>query len=152
MQTLQIQPLQADLTPFVPLVTDGLPHTVSLQILGDVTGVNSFWHVAGTIFYNIDPSSSHTTGTVKTSFETLLGTGLVPQIDIRNGTNGDVLVEVSYAAELRSVGQLTTSEGVIPISTVRNIAFSNMYVNKVENVATFFNPRIVSLLSFSVQF
>ncbi|TCD66018.1 hypothetical protein EIP91_001918 [Steccherinum ochraceum] len=55
-----------DLTPFVPILTDGNPHNISLDVVSaeDDHAINQNWFVSGNLQVVLDPSNKPTTGKI----------------------------------------------------------------------------------------
>ena len=59
-----------DLTPFVPVLTDGQPHTISLDVVSaeDDHTINQNWFVSGLLQVVTDPSGKETITRVTGAF------------------------------------------------------------------------------------
>ena len=55
-----------DLTPFVPILTDGQPHNISLDVVSaeDDHAINQNWFVSGNLQVMLDSSNKPTTGKI----------------------------------------------------------------------------------------
>jgi hypothetical protein len=55
-----------DITPFIPLLTDGAPHTFILNVLGmgDNFTTTQNWFIDAALFLKLDQSGKPTTGTI----------------------------------------------------------------------------------------
>jgi hypothetical protein len=122
-QTLHLLPFRIDVTPFIPLLTDGKPHTISIGMNGDDV-INSFWVVYGTLLYTVDEGTDVVTGKVTSSFKTHIGSGLRPKVD--SHTNGTVtVVNVAYRADWAAEAVLETSAGSVNVYSSGEISFDN---------------------------
>ena len=57
-----IRPYLLDLTPFAATLTDGLPHTVTVGVLGTQLASGDFWAIAANLLVTRDPRGAHTRG------------------------------------------------------------------------------------------
>ena len=70
-QTFDLREHEIDITPFLPLLCDGKPHTLEIQVRGwslqdgimKLSKTEAFWVVTGKIFLFLDQSGFVTTGT-----------------------------------------------------------------------------------------
>lgn len=99
-----------DLTPFVPVLTDGQPHNISLDVLSaeDDHTINQNWFVSGNLQVVTDPSGKPTTGKITVHdaplFAETTTTGNV-------GTNGDVNITVSATRNIHIEAEITSGSG-----------------------------------------
>ncbi|OJT07842.1 Peptide-N4-(N-acetyl-beta-glucosaminyl)asparagine amidase A [Trametes pubescens] len=114
-----------DLTPFVPILTDGNPHNISLDVVSaeDDHAINQNWFVSGNLQVVTDPSSKPTTGKITkyeaSPFAVSTTTGSV-------GANGDVNVTVSATRSLHIEAEITSGSGkTTHVVWSQNHAFSN---------------------------
>lgn len=99
-----------DLTPFVPILTDGQPHTFSMDVVSaeaDHT-INQNWFLSGNLQIVTDSSSRPTTGKITkyiaSPFAVTSTTGSV-------GANGDVNVTVSATRNIHIESEFTSGSG-----------------------------------------
>ena len=57
-----IRPYDLDLTPFAATLTDGLPHTVTIGVLGTQLASGDFWATAANLLVDRDPDGATTRG------------------------------------------------------------------------------------------
>lgn len=114
-----------DLTPFVPILTDGNPHNISLDVVSaeDDHAINQNWFVSGNLQVVTDPSGKPTTGKITkyeaSPFPVSTTTGSV-------GANGDVNVTVSATRSLHIEAEITSGSGkTTHVVWSQNHAFSN---------------------------
>ena len=127
---------EIDITPFLPLLSDGQPHTLEVQVVGvddDGRGnghftaaIESNWVVTGKVFVWLDHHRNATTGTLPTI------SAPEPSIALfsarKQGLNGTVesleySIEVTRYINVQST--LTTSTGSKLITWTQNLTFSN---------------------------
>lgn len=99
-----------DLTPFVPVLTDGQPHNISLDVVSaeDDHTINQNWFVSGLLQVVTDPSGKPTTGKI-----THYDAPLFAETDTTGsvGTNGDVNVTVSASRKIHIEAEVTSGSG-----------------------------------------
>ncbi len=99
-----------DLTPFVPVLTDGNPHNLSIDVVSAESDhtINQNWFVSGSLQVKTDPSSKPTTGKITvydaSPFAVTSTTGSV-------GTNGDVNVTVQATRNIHIESEFTSGSG-----------------------------------------
>ncbi|CDO72908.1 hypothetical protein BN946_scf185002.g93 [Trametes cinnabarina] len=99
-----------DLTPFVPVLTDGKPHNISIDVVSaeDDHAINENWFVSGNLQVITDSSSRPTTGKITkydvSPFAVSKTTGSV-------GDNGDVNVTVSATRNIHIEAEITSGSG-----------------------------------------
>ena len=122
-QTLHLLPFRLDLTPFIPLLTDGQSHTIDIGINGDDV-TNGWWTVFGNILYTVDEGMQVVTGKVTQIFRTEDGSGLRPNVNVYQ--NGTVTVTtVTYRAIWSAESVLSTSNGPTEVYSSGEFSFSN---------------------------
>ncbi|KAI0647264.1 peptide N-acetyl-beta-D-glucosaminyl asparaginase amidase A-domain-containing protein [Trametes meyenii] len=114
-----------DLTPFVPILTDGNPHNISLDVVSaeDSHAINQNWFVSGNLQVVTDPSGKPTTGKITkyeaSPFAVANTTGSV-------GDNGDVNVTVSASRSIHVEAEITSGSGkTTHVVWSQNLEFSN---------------------------
>ncbi|EFQ89378.1 hypothetical protein PTT_14360 [Pyrenophora teres f. teres 0-1] len=133
-----LQEDEIDITPFVPLLSDGQPHTFEIQVVGidnDGSGMGTFttavgsnWVVTGKVFLWLDDSEGPTTGTIPAM------SAPVSSIALQSTTyqvgNGSQITVLDYSIEvLRSVhieSTIYTSTGSKTSVWSQNVTFSNV--------------------------
>ncbi|KAI0082802.1 hypothetical protein K474DRAFT_29725 [Panus rudis PR-1116 ss-1] len=99
-----------DLTPFVPVLTDGKPHNLSIDVVSAETdhAINQNWFVSGNLQVITDPSSKPTTGNITVydvePFAKTSTTGVV-------APNGDTNFTVSATRSVHIESQFTSGSG-----------------------------------------
>lgn len=63
-QAFDLLEQEIDITPWLGVLCDGKPHTLSIEVVGqsDKTGVNDFWYVSGKVFLWLAAPGSITSG------------------------------------------------------------------------------------------
>ncbi|KAL7283571.1 LOW QUALITY PROTEIN: hypothetical protein ACG7TL_003006 [Trametes sanguinea] len=114
-----------DLTPFVPVLTDGNPHNISLDVVSaeEDHAINQNWFVSGNLQVVTDSSSRPTTGKITkydaSPFAVSTTTGSV-------GDNGDVNVTVSATRNIHIEAEITSGSGkTTHVVWSQNLEFSN---------------------------
>ncbi|KIP09482.1 hypothetical protein PHLGIDRAFT_116276 [Phlebiopsis gigantea 11061_1 CR5-6] len=99
-----------DVTPFVPLLTDGKPHNFTLDVVSAETDhvINQNWFVSGLLQVVTDPSGKPTTGKINvynaSPFAVTSTTGSVAD-------NGDVVVTVSATRDIHIESTIVSGSG-----------------------------------------
>ncbi|TBU49086.1 peptide N-acetyl-beta-D-glucosaminyl asparaginase amidase A-domain-containing protein [Dichomitus squalens] len=114
-----------DLTPFVPVLTDGQPHNISLDVVSaeDDHTINQNWFVSGSLQVVTDPSGKPTTGKITRydadDFAVTNTTGSV-------GANGDVNVTVAATRNIHIEAEITSGSGqTTHVVWSQNLEYSN---------------------------
>lgn len=114
-----------DLTPFVPVLTDGQPHTIGLDVVSaeDDHAINQNWFVSGNLQVVTDPSGKPTTGKITKydagDFAVTTTTGSV-------GANGDVNVTVAATRSVHIEAEITSGSGkTTHVVWSQSLAYSN---------------------------
>ncbi|KZT32653.1 hypothetical protein SISSUDRAFT_1066759 [Sistotremastrum suecicum HHB10207 ss-3] len=99
-----------DLTPFIPTLTDGKAHTISLDVISAESdqSINQNWFVSGLVQVNTDSSSRPTTGKI-----TVLQAPALPTSKVTGsvGSNGDVNITVTASHSIHIEAQITSGSG-----------------------------------------
>ena len=129
-----------DLTPFVPVLTDGQPHNISLDVVSaeDDHTINQNWFVSGSLQVVTDPSGKPTTGKITQynadDFAVTSTTGSV-------GDNGDVNVTVAATRNIHIEAEITSGSGeTTHVVWSQSLQYSNTQ-NFLDN--TFVQVRMV---------
>jgi len=115
-----------DLTPFVPLLTDGQPHTFTIDVASaeaDKTILQN-WFVSGSLQVITDSSSKRTTGKITSySAEPFAVTSTTGSV----GANGDISITVKASRQINITAEILSGSGKL-----NNVAFSQNleYVNQ----------------------
>ncbi|EJD44080.1 hypothetical protein AURDEDRAFT_88290 [Auricularia subglabra TFB-10046 SS5] len=114
-----------DLTPFIPVLTDGVSHNVSIDVISAETdhAIDQNWFVSGNIQVFLDYSSKPTTGRMISydaePFPVTSTTGVV-------AANGDVNVTVSGTRSLLIVSEIKAGSGTTTlVKWAQNMTFTN---------------------------
>ena len=110
-------PQVIDLTPFVGTLTDGAPHTISLQVAHD----GYYWGIGGDLLLYRDPVLAHTTGAL-TSHSITPSAGESYGENV--GSNGGVFT-TSASRHVSSSGYVDTSAGRIATTVDQTFGFAN---------------------------
>ena len=120
-----------DLTPFVPILTDGNPHAISLDVASaeDNHTINQNWFLSAALQVFTDTSSNPTTGKmIQYSVEPFSQTTTVGTV----GENGDLNVTVSATRQVYIESTITSGSGQInSVVWVQNLEYKNVqtYLN-----------------------
>ncbi|KAJ3492353.1 hypothetical protein NLI96_g19 [Meripilus lineatus] len=107
---LDIPNYYLDLTPFIPILADGNPHTISLDVSSAESdhAINQNWFVSGNLQVLLDSSSLPTTGTIKTidvqPFAVTTTTGTI-------AANGDTVFTVTASRKIRVESEIISGSG-----------------------------------------
>ncbi|GJE90902.1 peptide N-acetyl-beta-D-glucosaminyl asparaginase amidase A-domain-containing protein [Phanerochaete sordida] len=124
-----------DVTPFVPLLTDGQPHNFSLDVVSAESdhAINQNWFVSGLLQVVTDPSGKPTTGKMNVyqgaPFAQTSTTGSV-------GANGDVNVTVKATRNIRIESTIVSGSG-----KVNNVVFTQAL--SYSNTQSFLNDTFI---------
>jgi hypothetical protein len=100
----------SDLTPFVPLLTDGKPHTFTIDVASAETdkAILSNWFVSGVLQVITDSSSKPTTGKITSysaePFAVSSTTGSVSD-------NGDISITVKASRQIHITADIVSGSG-----------------------------------------
>ncbi|KZT09543.1 uncharacterized protein LAESUDRAFT_722507 [Laetiporus sulphureus 93-53] len=128
-----------DLTPFVPVLTDGRSHNISVAVVSAESdhAINDNWYVSGNLQVVLDSSSERTTGNITVydvqPYAETSTTGIV-------GSNGDVKVTVSATRNIQIEADILSGSGVYThVVWSQNLKYQNTqyYLDDfyVQNVA-----------------
>jgi len=132
-----------DLTPFVPVLTDGQPHNISIDVVSAETNhtINDNWYVSGNLQVVTDSSSSPTTGNITVyNVEPYAETSTTGTI----GDNGDLTVTVTAKHSIQIQSEFTSGSGQhTSVIWTQDLEYSNtqyyldnLLVNNVAQTAT----------------
>lgn len=158
---------EIDITPFIPLINDGKPHTFEIQVVGiddDGSGTGTFttaigsnWVVTGKVFAWLNTGNMSVTGTGPTS-------GSTSSIELHStktqSTNSSGVAALDYSIQVsRSVyieSTLHTSEGPKTVTWSQNLTFSNTGTlsnqGNDQNVKQFTSGKQAALTGYSRDF
>ncbi|KAK0719572.1 peptide N-acetyl-beta-D-glucosaminyl asparaginase amidase A-domain-containing protein [Lasiosphaeris hirsuta] len=127
---------EIDITPFLPLLCDGKPHTFTIRIAGinDVDAsavalterVDESWYVTGKIFVWLDDAGSITTGgkpTIQAAPPVLTITRSILQT--ANGTNETLNYDTGVRRGLLISARVVTQRGADTVSWSQTLAYTN---------------------------
>jgi Peptide N-acetyl-beta-D-glucosaminyl asparaginase amidase A len=123
-------PQTVDLTPYVGLLTDGQPHTISLRVAHD----GYYWGIAGDLLLYRDPALAQTTGAVTSRS---IGPTANESYQEKVGSNSGVFTTTASRHIVVS-GYVDTSAGRITTTVDQTFGFQNKQeldlVNFLENL------------------
>jgi hypothetical protein len=115
-----------DLTPFVPILTDGNPHTISLDVVSAEKNstINQNWFLSAALQVFTDTSSNPTTGKMtQYSVEPFSKTTTAGSV----GKNGDLNVSVTAVRQLRIESTIVSGSGMVnDVVWVQNLEYNNV--------------------------
>ncbi|RMZ66052.1 peptide-N4-(N-acetyl-beta-glucosaminyl)asparagine amidase A [Pyrenophora seminiperda CCB06] len=130
-----LQEDEIDITPFVPLLSDGQPHTFEIQVVGidnDGSGTGTFtttvgsnWVVTGKVFIWLDDSEGPTTGTIPTI--SAPASSIALQSTVHQAGNGSTILDYSIrvSRNVHIESTIHTSTGSKTSVWSQNATFSN---------------------------
>lgn len=123
-RVLSYLPYRVDLTPFAGVLSDGMPHTVSLAVTS--AGATIDFDVAGTLLVYRDAGTAQVTGQVTRNTLPSLFTPIVTSTLQRNAS-GEVtgIVQTTSTHQYEVDGYIDTSRGRIRSYISRALAFKN---------------------------
>jgi hypothetical protein len=123
-------PQTVDLTPYVGLLTDGQPHTISLRVAHD----GNYWGIAVDLLLYRDPALAQTTGTVTSRS---IGPTADESYQENVGSNSGVFTTTA-SRHVAVSGYVDTSAGRITTTVDQTFGFQNKQelnlVNFLENL------------------
>ena len=130
-----------DLTPFVPVLTDGQPHNISLDVVSaeaDHT-INQNWFVSANLQVVTDPSGKPTTGKItRYDAQPFAETSITGSV----GDNGDVNVTVAATRNIHIESEITSGSGkTTHVVWTQSLQYSNTqnYLDN-TNIQVSLNP------------
>jgi hypothetical protein len=124
-QTLNFVPFRVDLTPFVSVLDDGQPHTVSVRVVtGDPSFQNSsqYFASAANLLLFVDAGSVVVTGGLKQAADS----GVHPVVQVTASSDGTQFTfDVRSRHSLVSRGYANTSHGLVSSNVEQNASFDN---------------------------
>ncbi|CAE6412849.1 unnamed protein product [Rhizoctonia solani] len=122
-----------DLTPFIPLLSDGANHTISIDVVAGGAAsadhsINGNWYVSGNIQVFLDSSSEPTTGKITSYIAPDYSTSDVTGI----AASSDVNVTETASRELRIEAEVKTGSGkTTKVVWTQDLSFKNFqsYLN-----------------------
>jgi len=130
-QTLNFVPYRVDLSPFAGVLSNGQPHTVSVNVFNSDFGFST----TATLLVFLDHGSTQVTGAVT---ENTIGSAPTPNVvENLTNTNGNITgsVTVTSSRSFRVAGFVQTSHGRVESSVKQDIEFSNRQDFNITNTA-----------------
>jgi hypothetical protein len=137
-----------DLTPFVPILTDGKPHNISLDVASAEAdhAINQNWFVSGLLQVVEDPSGKPTTGKMTVydaqPFAAGNSTGSL-------GANGDLNITVTATRNVHIESDIISGSGVhTKVVFTQNLQYSNLqqYLDNLNiQVSAYIDVQFTSL-------
>ncbi|OTB04223.1 hypothetical protein M426DRAFT_59134 [Hypoxylon sp. CI-4A] len=151
-QAFDIKEHEIDITPWLPLLSDGEDHTFEIKVVGlDDDGVSSAtlfnttdssWYITGKIFVWLDDEGSITTGTLSAPYASSEPSISFSQRITQNSTGGNDTLEYTLAIT-RTVSissYVKTQKGEGTVTWSQSLSYSNnggVYSQGFDNVNTF---------------
>jgi len=117
-QTLNLKPYRVDLTPFVGILDDGQPHTISLSVYN----AHDYINADAVLLVFQDHGAPQTTGELLSDNLT----GVTAPVVERDTVNQDITVTTNYAQSYKIRGYVNTSHGHIETEVESSVTFSNV--------------------------
>lgn len=140
-QTLNFEPYRIDVTPFVGLLDNGQPHTISVSVVtGDPAFQNSsqYFATAATVLLYQDHAAQQLTGALTQDADS----GVNPiQTNVANPDGVHYSLAVKAHHSLVTRGYLDTPQGRVPSNVVQDVHFSN--AQQITNGAAQYEQAIV---------
>jgi len=122
-RTLNFLPYRVDLTPFAGLLSNGVPHTVAIN----VAGANNYFSTTASLLVYLDPSASQVSGQIE--LNTLQSQPATPAISstLSMDASGDVTGGVTTTLNRHFLieGYVNTSQGHVVTLVESTVGFSN---------------------------
>lgn len=120
-QTLNFTPYRVDLSPFAAVLSDGQPHSVSLNVFND----HVYFSTTASLLLYLDHDSTQVTGAL--TADTVGTPNPAVTTNVSTDTSGNVTgtVSVSSIRQFRTSGYVNTSHGKIETDVVQHIDFTN---------------------------
>lgn len=122
-QALNVMPYRVDLTPFAGVLSDGQPHTVSINVAGATRGFSA----TAALLVHRDANSKQVTGSVTRN--TLAGQPATPAISntLQADSDGNVTGAINTTSSRQFVieGVANTSKGRVQSTVKQTVSFDN---------------------------
>jgi hypothetical protein len=128
---------EIDITPFIPLLSDGQLHSFEIQVVGIdddghgngnfTTAIESNWVVTGKIFLWLDSGNNPTSGTIATSDSTSTVTLRSETHGSSNASEGvslDYSIQVARSVDIKAT--IDTPTGSKVVTWTQKLTFSNV--------------------------
>jgi hypothetical protein len=126
---------EIDISPWLPLLSDGQAHSYEIRVVGLVDGPNgeakispvgNYWIVSGKLFLWLDQAGKATTGPPPTVLSPPPSFSVESSITKSGDDKNDTLsYKVTASREFVVTGSVTTSEGTKPVEWRQSLSFSN---------------------------
>lgn len=131
-QTLSFVPYRVDLTPFAGVLSNGQPHTVSVNVFNAEFGFST----TATLLLFQDHGTQVVTGQVT---QNTIGSGPVPDVqeNLTTDASGNITgtVTVTSSRQFTVAGFVNTSHGNVRTTVDQSINFSNVQSFNITNLA-----------------
>jgi len=118
-QTLDFIPFRVNLTPFVSMLNDGNPHTVSLSVFDD----DFYFSAAATLLLFLDQGSAQVTGAL--TGNTLASPSPVVNENLEGTSEVTGTIDVAQSRNYSIAGYAITSHGTVSTSISQQQSFSS---------------------------
>jgi len=130
-QTLHLKPYRINLTPFAGALSDGNPHTITIN---DINTIGSAYLNADLFVYT-DHGASTTTGSVlSNSLTTTPPTNVTSTVNLDSNGNGTAEINESLQRTFTISGVVNTSQGAVTTTVKETVNFVN--AQQLTNSAT----------------
>jgi hypothetical protein len=119
-QTLDLMPYRVNLTPFAGLLSNGLQHTVAMNVLN----VNSQFSVTASLLLFEDHGSQQVTGAVTANTIQQANPVITTNLHV-NGSNVIGTVKTNSQRQFRLAGYVNTSHGKVSTEIQQTVNFNN---------------------------
>ncbi|KAK4698865.1 hypothetical protein P7C70_g7405, partial [Phenoliferia sp. Uapishka_3] len=129
LRAFDIPTFYIDITPYIPLLSDDLPHNFTLIVLGQGLGdhsVNANWFLSGNIQIMLDPSPERTTGLLISHEATPFAA--IQTLGGPSSDNTTFTTDVSARRTLNIVAIVNTGSGAKLVHFSQIISYSNQQV------------------------
>ena len=131
-QTLNFVPYRVDLTPFAGVLSNGQPHTVSVNVFN----ANFGFSTTATLLLFQDHGAQAVTGQVT---QNTIGAGPTPNVveNLNTDASGNITgtVTVTSSRQFTVAGFVNTSHGTVQTNVDQTISFSNVQSFNITNAA-----------------
>jgi Peptide N-acetyl-beta-D-glucosaminyl asparaginase amidase A len=130
-QTLNFTPYRVNLTPFAGLLSNGVPHTISLSVYN----ADSYFSATASMLVYRDPTTPIITGAITQNTLTAAPSPVVTEnLDVQSTfTRGDV--DVSSRRQFAISGYIDTSHGKVTTKVAQDLNFFNNQYFSITNNA-----------------
>jgi hypothetical protein len=141
-ETLEFKPYRVDLTPFAGILSNGNPHTVTVNVFNN----GNYFAANGTLEVYLDHGSQQVTGGIVTDDTALYPSPVVTDgVKINSSGAGTGPVTVTSTHPVFIDGYVNTSKGRIETQVRQQITFSNVQQIDANTSGTLFDQSIKQL-------